>query len=215
MATHGDSSLPFPVGSTFLNGVTYDSNDPQGASYEGREYIVEDINYDASTAGTRTLRTNRLRRLRVVKNVGAAALLPKRTVSFYVSGTNYGAQVDGYTDTTAERGYPVDEWLPAAGCPVNDWCYVVVDGPATCLTPLAGAEFNGDITEGTVLVALTAATSGATTAGRLAVQNITGSTQTADYSFILNQAENYVGRALSAKTTGNTNASILVEVGHW
>ena len=50
---------------------------------------------------------------------------------------------------------------------------------------------------------------------RAAVENITGSPQTADYSFILNAAANFIGRALSAKTTGNTNADLLVEVGRW
>lgn len=179
----------------------------------GKEWLFEDLDYSAT--GARPARTNRYVRCRLVKNVSGINLLPKRLARFIASGVNYGAQVDGYTATTAERGYPVDEFLPTAGVPDQAYFWIVVDGPAKVLAPLAGADFNGNISEGTRLVALTAATSGATTAGRVAVENITGSTQASDYTFIHSNLANQVGRALSAKTTANTNTDILVEVGKW
>jgi len=205
-----DVAPPFPRGEYSTQSGAFDH-------LVGKEWVFEDLDYtqSASNMGARKHRTGRYVHCRLVKNSAGAALLPKRVVRFKVSGTAYGAEVDGYVRTTAERGYPVDEFLPAAGVPDGGYFWIVVRGPAMVITPLAGTEFNGDITEGTVLVALTAITSGATTSGRLAVQNITGSTQTSDYSFILSQAENYVGRALSAKTTGNTNADLLIEVGRW
>jgi hypothetical protein len=88
----------------------------------------------------------------------------------------------------------------------------VVEGPAIVKTPIAGSEFNGDINIGDRVVGLTAATSGATTAGRVAHENITGSTQAADYTFLFDQISNRIGRALSACTTGNTNSDILIDV---
>jgi hypothetical protein len=182
----------------------------------GKEWSFEDIDYGATAQGARPSRTARAVTCRLVKNGSGGALLPKRLVRFKTgAGPEYGAVVDGYARTTAERSYPVDEFLPAAGVPNGAYFWVVVEGPAKVLTPLAGAEFNGDVTEGSRLVALTAATSGATTAGRVAVENFTGSTQTADYAFIHNNLANMVGRALSARTTGNTNADLLVEVGKW
>lgn len=206
---------PFGRGDTFYNGATINSSDLGGLNHEGKEWWFEDVNITQGTVGAHTLRTNRLVRCRCVRNVSGAALLPSRLVSFQASGINYGARVDGYADVTAQRGYPVDEWLPAAGVPNNDLFWIVIEGPALCLTPLVNTDFNGTVAEGQVMVALTAATSGATTAGRVACQNITGSSAATDYSFLLNQAENYVGRALSAMSTGNTAATILVEVGHW
>lgn len=178
----------------------------------GKEWVFEDLDY--STRGARAARTNRLVTCRLVKNSSGAAILPRSLCQFKTgNGPDYGAIVAGQTTTTAQHGYPADEWLPSTGVPDGAYFWIVVRGPATVLTPMAGAEFNGNITEGTVMVALTAATTGATTAGRVAVQNITGSSQATDYSSLLNQAENMVGRALSAKTTGNTNSSLLVEVG--
>lgn len=179
----------------------------------GKEWVFEDLDYSAS--GTRPSRSNRLVTCRLVRNDSASALLPKRLVTFETGSGLYGAVVDGYARLTAAHAVPVDEFLPAAGVPSGAYFWVVVRGPATVLAPIAGAEFNGDISEGSVLVALTAATSGATTAGRVAVQNITGSTQTADYSFLANGANNRIGRALTAKTTGNTAVDVLCEVGSW
>ncbi len=144
-----------------------------------------------------------------MRNVGAVALLPKQLVTFQKTALVYGARVDGEVCITADRCYPIDEYLPAAGCPVNDLCYIVVDGPALCRTDLAAGAANL-IAVGDVLVALTAATSGCTTAGRVAPQDLTGATAVLGV-----QVMNTIGRALSAKVTTNTNADVLVEVGKW
>lgn len=209
-------SPPFERGQTWYNGGTIDSNNLGGLQHEGKEWVFEDIDlYNSAKTGAKPARTNRFVRCRVVRNVSGINLLPKRLVRFQKSGVNYGARVDGYTATTAERGYPVDEYLPAAGVVNNDLFWIVVDGPAMILMPIAPGDI-ANMTEGDPLVALTAATSQATTAGRITNQTFTGSTQTSDYTFLANQVENYIGRALSARTTGNTDsAGVLVEVGHW
>jgi len=183
---------------------------------QGREWHFEDLDY-SQTSGAKLHRSGKMVTCRLVKNSSGGALLPKRLAAFSTTAgaNNHGGVVTGYTATDYERGYPVDEYLPAAGVPDGAYFYIVTGGPATVKLPLAGTGFNGDISVGGVLVALTAVTAGATTAGRVANQNITGSTQTSDYSFILKQAENYIGRALSAATTGNTNSDLLVDVGKW
>lgn len=192
----------------FDRGATYGTTTlTDGAQYEGHEWVFEDLDY--SVQGAKPARTNRYVRCRIVRNVAAAALLPGRLARFIKTAGNYGAQVDGYTATTAERGYPIDEWLPAAGVAVNDLFWIVVDGPAAVKTDLAGGA-NNVINVGDVLVALTGATSGATTAGRVAPQDLTGAT-----ALLANQQQNRIGYALTARTTGNTDASVLVEVGRW
>lgn len=197
-----DENPPFERGQTFYQGRTPDSNNLEGDQYLGKEYVFEDIDY--STAGMKATRTGHPVRCRIVRNSSAGALLPKRLVS-YKAATNR-QEVDGYADTTNEYCLPLDEWLPAAGVPQYDLAYVVVEGPAVCLTDLAGGA-NNLLPEATVLVALTAATSGATTAGRVSPADLTGAT-----SLLATPVLNAVGRNLSAKTTGNTNADILTYV---
>lgn len=176
------------------------------AYLEGREFYFED---NSPLSGMAASRTGRLIKCRLVRNVAGFALLPKRLVTFSATAGKYGARVDGYCDTTAEHAYPVDEYLPAAGVPDQCLFYIVVEGPAVVLTDLAGGA-NNLIALGGNVVGLTGATSGATTSGRVAPIDLTGAT-----ALLANQIMNRVGRALTARTTGNTNADILVDVGRW
>jgi hypothetical protein len=195
-------SPPFDRGATFYNGATIDSNNLGGIQHEGKEWEFEDL--DLSTVGAKAARTNRMVRCRVCRNVAAVALLPKRLASFKVGNPG---RVDGYATTTAQAFLGVvDEWLPAAGVPVNDLFWMVVEGPSQMLTDLAGGA-NNLIPLDTILVGLTAVTSGATTAGRVAPQDLSGVT-----TALGSQIQNALGRALTAATTANTNTSILVEI---
>jgi hypothetical protein len=193
----------------------YESNEDLSL-LAGCEWEFEDLNY-AQTSGAKATRSGKKVRVRLVKNGSGRAILPKQLCQFDTTAgpDHYGAVVTGLTTLDYQRGYPADEFLPAAGVPDGSYFFIVVSGPAICKLPLSGAGFNGDVAVGQVMVALTAATSGATTAGRVACQNVTGSSATTDYSWLLSQAENYVGRALSAATTGNTNSDLLVDVGKW
>jgi hypothetical protein len=133
----------------------------------------------------------------------------------------YGSEVDGYTtgDGVApaqDRGYPVDEFLPAAGVPNNDLFYIVVEGPAKCKTPLN--PFNANINIGDkVVAASTAAATTGSTAGRVeAVSYINNTAPTATTQRQnVRQEVNFIGYAMSAATTGQTDTDILVDVGHW
>lgn len=197
---------PFARGETFYQGRTIDTNDLGGLQHEGKVWEFEDIDLSVGTVGAKPARTNRTVKCLCVRNVSGIALLPKRLVVFQTAGTDgrYAAgRVAGYTSVTNQRGYPVDEWLPAAGVPNNDLFWIVIEGPSLCITDLAPGAGNL-ISVGSFVDALTAATSGATTAGRVEIiANLTSS------------AAFRVGMALSATTTGNTNADILVDVGKW
>lgn len=141
----------------------------------------------------------------LVRNVGATALLPGYAVTF--AAGYRGKRVDGYARTTAVSvAGIVDDQLPSGGVAVGDLFWLMVKGPALLKTSLAGNAENV-IAEGGVLVALTAATSGATTAGRVNAQLLTGATQP-----LADQIQNRIGVAMSAKTTANTNANVLVDL---
>lgn len=197
------ANLPFERGQTASTGLASVDTTVLD-NLEGREYIVED--HDPATA---IPRTGSYVKLRLVRNKSGQALLPKRLVKLDTGGTNaYAANVLGYGRLTAQEGcFPADEYLPSTGVADGDLFYIVTEGPALCLTDLAAGAGNL-IAVGECVVALTAVTTGATTAGRVAVQDLTGAT-----AILGAQLQNRVGRALTAKTTNNTNADILVHVG--
>src|SRR5690348_2512841 len=79
-----DEAPPFQRGETFYNGGTIDPNDLGGVNLEGKEFEFED---DQRGTGHRI-------RVRVVRNVSAGPILPKRLVTFQAA--NFGRRVDGY-----------------------------------------------------------------------------------------------------------------------
>ena len=153
-----------------------------------------------STAKVMPLRSQRQVTMMFVRNVSGIALLPKRLVRWKSGYRN--RQVDGYcTADYAEAAGVVDECLPAAGVPNYDGFWIAVKGPHLCLTALEGNE-NNVIVMDDILSALTAATSQATTAGRVwcPLYNAMTATTTSTMSIALNN----LGRAMTARTTANT-----------
>lgn len=194
--------LPFQIGSTF--GTTTST---VGVEWEGREFNIMDMDYTTNPAKPRAATNGtEIKRIRVVRNVSGISLLPGYLVSFKAG--QYGKQVDGYTTTTAAEGYPVDEFLVSTGVANNDLFYITVGGPASVVTSLA-ADATDVFSAGSVLVALTAATSQATTAGRVSAQDLTGATAN-----LGNQVMNRVGVAISASTTANTNVMKLAFINY-
>jgi hypothetical protein len=187
---------PFQPGATFGNGNTVAATD--GAQYEGKEYVFEDV---APNSPTGTFRTNRYITRRIVRNNSGGALLPKRLGKLSVAGAasqDGGSKVDGYTASPADTGFPIDEYLPAAGVAANDLFYVVTNGPALITSDASGAT---NFAVGQVVVP---GASG--TVGKIVTQD---PTQTAANLF--NQIQNAIGRALAAVNAINTD--VLIDVG--
>jgi hypothetical protein len=182
-----DEAPPFERGSTFYNGMPIDTNDLGGVNLEGKEFEFEDEFHG----------TGHKVRVRVVRNSGAFNLKPKRLVTFDAAA--YGRRCNGHTAVDAAYAFPVDERLPAAGVVPNDLFYVVVSGPALCVTPNAGVA----IAAGARLVGLTAASTNDADSGKI----------TDAATLVADEAANKVGRAMSALTVGQTNADVLVGVG--
>lgn len=210
------NDLPFERGSTFYGGRTIDSNNLDGVNLEGVEKWVEDI-APSTTAGAQLSRSGRLVKIRCVRNMSAAPLLPKQCVQLLK--TNPG-RVDGTGVTTGQKVVAVDEFLPAAGCPQYDLCWVVVQGPAMVKTPMTGALFAGaDIAAGDPLTAASTnsgSTQTGTTAagGRVATIQPLAATDVASTEAAVLLAARLMGCALSARTTGETNSDILVDFGN-
>lgn len=184
-----------------------DTNNLVGADLLGIEKWFTDTQ---NVAGAPQTRSKRKILCRLVRNSSSINLLPKRGVSFKV-GT-LGTEVDGYTRTTAQGDYAVtDEYLPSGGVRPYDVFWVVVAGPAMVTTTLA-ADATNVIGQGDLLVAATAAASTGTTAGRFEVFAIDAASQSTAELLNIKEAMNALGRAQSAKTTGNTGVDILVDV---
>jgi len=202
-------NCPVPRGETWYGPTqTIDSNDLGGANLEGTEWEWDDILVNPTGGlGARSYRSPHKVVTLLVRNMSAGTLYAGQLASFRVSGLNILGQVDGLVDTTAEFPCaPVDEYLGSGGVRQYDLCHVVIRGPAMCHTDLAGAG-NNVIAVGDVLVALTAATSAATTAGRVKPQDLSGAT-----AVLGGEINGAIGRALSAKTTTQTNGDVLVNM---
>lgn len=205
---------------------------------EGRDFIVEDKDPTQPVN-----RSSRIRWIRCVRNDcnsdgahggehGATAnaqaqgnLLPKRLVTFEKIAQYYGKRVDGYAYAAEkmfgagitngpERCYPVDEYLNSYGVPVGDLFYIVMKGPATCVKGLTNTA--NDLYVGDPIIAQSAATSGATTAGRLDTPVFTTTSSTGQ--FLANLIWNAVGRALQGATAASsvcatTNSTTTPTVG--
>lgn len=141
----------------------------------------------------------------LVRNAATFNLTPGRLVTWQAGF--YKKRVDGFArvGATVVAG-AVDPYLPSAGVRAGDLFWLCLRGPTYLKTDLA-AGANNLLPEGTVLVALTAATSGATTSGRVAPQDLTGAT-----SVLGGQIQNAVGIAISGRTTANTNVDILTDL---
>ena len=187
-------------------GKTYHGGTPdsfgRSSGLEGTEMVFKD---DVRVGNQpRRSRSGRFRTARLVRNVSGFALQPKRLVSWKAGYR--GLRVAGYVAVdNAEVAGVVDPDLPAAGVATDDLFWLFTRGPVVVKTPLAGAAGNV-FDEGDVLCALTAVTTGATTAGRL------GKVASASTALAASVEFNRIGRAISAATTANTNADLLVDL---
>lgn len=194
-----DESPPFPRGE-------YDTDVGAFDNVIGRDYQFEDVDLTPGKVGAKANRTNRLVKCRLVKNNSGGALLPGLLVVFQTgAGIAYGGQVSGYAANLADRAYPVDEWIVAAGVPDQAYFYIVVEGPATVHTPAAGP--GASVSEGTVLLA-SGDSSG--DVGTVVPQGTPGSATVATQ-----YAENYIGRSLQAVSSGYTGVNLLADIGKW
>lgn len=146
-----------------------------------------------------------------LRNESGIAILGKRFARLTrTAGNSLMTSVNGYGAVLNERLLVLTPpYLPSAGVPDDDIFWGIFQGPSLVLTPNAGAAFNEDIAAGAPLVGATAASTQSTLPGRVSNMTLVGQTGTTD---AFNAAIGLLGYALSARTTGETSADLLMHV---
>lgn len=192
-------------GYTYLSGPnrTPDSTQTTSKAITGIKKVFKDLDYSntsPSNTSTKAPRSGGEVTCLLVRNSSGIALLPGR-VAVWKTGAE-GKEVDGYTTVdSAKAAGVVDEWLPATGVANNDLFWLVVKGPCNIKKSLDANALAVD----DYVIAITAATSQATTAGR-----ITSIVGTSNATNCMSQALNRIGIAMS--TSGTTAANVLTYV---
>jgi len=197
---------PFELGQTLTG--TNDDGDLINTQWEGAVFQHQDLDRTSSSirAGRGRLSGRTITAV-ICRNTYGSALLGKRLGLLEVDASNprdYLGRVNGYSAVFTNGGIVViDPDLDSNGVAANDLFWGIVAGPTTILTSNADTAFNGDIASGAPIVAATAAGTTTTVGGR--VSNIAGATTQA-----FSLANNLVGWALSARTTGETDSDLLI-----
>ena len=182
---------PFALGQTL--GV---SSTADGGGWVGAVKQFPDVN-----PLTGTVRSNRIKTCVAVRNVATIALVPKRLVTFSTTAGLAGlSSVTGYSSTlNAEHVGVVNKYISSAGVAVNDVFWVTVDGPTEVLAALSGTE----LAAGNRVCCITAATSGAVSAGRVTPSSVTSATT----SNAGDAQRGVIGYALSAGTNAGSTGT--------
>lgn len=207
------TNLPFELGEV-IKGTDTDGN-IMVPEWAGKVHLLADSNVSSARLAPRRL-GRQLIGIPVLNNSGIT-LLGKRFARLKRSGGKEDLmRVDGYAAATAEKGLVfIDEYLSTVGVADKYYFWGIVGGMVTGLTPTAGADFGGaDIAISDDLVSATAATSQTSSAGRVGQPSFTAATagNTAAGFDGYRMALRSVARALSARTTGETNADILLHL---
>jgi hypothetical protein len=193
------TDLPFTRGETWYNGAHIDTSNLGGVNIEGKEY---DSQPNAPDDTNQFDPSGRPITLKVVRNRSGISLKPGLLAHFDISGT-YPLEtgVDGYTDAAVDLvAGVIDEFLPPAGVPPNDLCYLVIRGPSLVQTPASGSIA---ISVGSTLVP--AAGTSRTSADSGFATKVEATETVAD-----NRAQ--VGRAGAACTTVSTQVPVVVHI---
>jgi hypothetical protein len=197
---------PFKLGET-LKGKDADGNLINNA-WLGVvcEFVVP--NTANSVRGQKSPMTGRTIKAVAVRNESGGALQGKRLGKFKQSaGYAMLESIDGYARLENDKHIAIiDPFLPAAGVADDDIFWAVIEGPVLVTTALAGDAGNA-IAVGDLLVAATAATSGAASAGRVQAFALANATDAAGAAAL---ATGLIGTALSARTTANTGMDLLI-----
>lgn len=196
-----DNASPLPDrGKTWFDGTTPPTSFAQTVDLEGKSATFPDKDPTAANKGQ--LRSGRNVKCRFVRNVSGITLATKRLVK-WASGY-VGRRVDGYASTTYgnDAAGVVDDHY-ATGIPANDLGWIVVKGPCLCYTgysTVAQAEMQACVVDA-------GSTSQAASAGKML-----GIAVTTNVTYGHSGAMNTVARALTARTSANTNTATLYDI---
>lgn len=217
MSSKADS-LPFPIGRTYYQtmptgelardvaAVAAGAGSLKGGEFLGKIFEIEDRNY-ASTNTVKPLRSNARRKVMAVRNTSGATLHRMRLFTMDINGVLGITDADGYAFAAGvQRAYPSDEFLSASlGIPDDDVFWMVVEGPAKCLSG-AAADGTEIISDGEAVIAKAGTSAVHADAGRV-VAISQSATNLSAASHI-----NLVGYALGATLTTQVDTAILINI---
>lgn len=182
---------------------------------EGKVVWVEDREVDSG--GNRgALRSGRMLKTTIVRNDSTGSYtLPARTAAAWKTGYR-GRRVDSHPTTNGgEIAGIVDPHLinrASEGARKGDLFLLYdVSGPVEAKTSPSAADENV-FTEGSFVGALSAASSQAVTAGRVAVYGFTATSTATTTGTAAPVFKNVKAQAMSARTTANTNVAVLIGI---
>ena len=194
---------PFARGTTYFKGKTVDSSDLPGPSVVGQVHVFQDTDPSDETKK----RSNGDVVAIAVRNVSGVALLPKTLVQY--KSDAIGKEVDGNSNSFSQVvAGVVDDHLPAAGCPDDDICWVIVKGPCTVKSAYINMGKLVAINDPVHAHTAAASTAGATESGRFTCN--AAAAATAASALLVSQ--NAIGRAITALTIGQTNYDTLIDL---
>jgi hypothetical protein len=211
-----DNVVSLPLrGKTYLSGPnrTPDSTATSAIAIEGIVKSFKDMDYTTTSgAQVKTPRSAGEVVCILVRNDSGVSLLPKMAVT-WKSGFR-GKRVDGYADFSPDRAIAgiVDEFLPSTGVAANDYFWLTVKGPTLAITGMVGDETNVISVDDWLINLTAAASTHSTTAGRVGPAILPAAGLTTNITFAQSNNIYKFARAMSAKTTANTNANLLVYV---
>lgn len=183
------------------------------AHWLGQTFTFPANRLSSNLRGSKDRYTGRPIKAVLLRNEAGFALLGKRLAKLKEGG-GYGnvEAVDGYCAVKADAHLVVvDPFLPSAGCADDDIFWGIIEGTVPILTPFEAGGFDKTIAVGDPLVGATGSTTGTSGVGRVSCGGVlAGGSLAATDAYA--QARNCIGRALSARTTGETNMDLLVSV---
>lgn len=230
---YGFNEPPFGRGKTLFEKPASDTTltTADGANVEGMVWEFPDLDY-SSTSDKKQRRSNLRVTCRAVRWTGTGGVCgPKDLIvltgdlssnGITAVGSNTAGPLGlarssqlarvglGSTGTLPAKCFPVDEFLPSAGVAANDICWVVIDGPAMVTTGLT--ELQADLGVGDPVIAMTGATSAATSTGTTSggrLNRLNSAVSTHDDGIL----SRVIGVAMSACTSQGYAQNILVAVG--
>lgn len=164
----------------------------------GREYTLTDTWFGTGLPVT----------FRLVRNTSGTSLLGARMVRFD-TGTTYPPDTAVFSyqfQSDIRWAGAVHHTVVSTGVPDGARFLIVVDGP--CLVANSYAAMGTDVAVGDVVTSVTAGSSGAATTAVGRFTNFTAGATTHTFSTEVN----VIGRAMTARTTGNTNTNTLINI---
>lgn len=195
---------PFARGRTFFHGKTVDSSDLPGTAVVGQVHVFQDTDPSDETKH----RSNGDVTAIAVRNVSGISLVPKRLVVFKTDAI--GKEVDGYCRSYSELcAGVVDDHLPAAGCPDDDICWIIVKGPCLVTSSFVDITLAAAINDPVHAKTAASSTAASNVAGGRWTRNAAAAATAANALLI---SHNAIGTAMTSRTAGDTDTDTLIDL---